>query len=485
MPKWINALISAGLASALVSCASKLVAPSPIENDPASLESLRELSIETLRARSYGSELKLEQQLGDAKGGTDYSKTYGETGSGPYETYLASYHSDGLRIYARLDLPNTPPPKGGYPVIIFCHGWVGIEAAPNFHFSYTPASMYAELIDGYVDAGFVVLTPGYRGHGTVNGVPADGLEYMAAWDNETYLSPSFYAIDVLNLVEGLGSISNLVFETFGGQREREITVDLDRVFISGHSQGGDVVLTVLAVAGETSEVGVDIAAASISDGTFAPRLEQLDFYAAMQGSRRSFLSGDGSWTGTADGADGSNNPEFVFGFPPDWIETPEPAEWTWQAKRWPDVPVSSAIQDRSRELYAVLNSQVRDLRDLSYPGGDNGTSSLADRHDPQVLAAMESVGGFNRPKLLTEPLLLHYSDQDFYSPPDWNLKLCRKVNASGGNCTALLYENNSHLMRASEYEWFSPPGTKDSYRTILARDIRFFLGLNPTDIAYP
>lgn len=469
----------------LASCATHSGASIAALDDRTQLDSLTEISIEALRARSYESTLFLEKKLGGIEGESEYSKAYADTGSGPYETFLASYNSDGLRIYTRVDLPNSPAPEGGYPVIVFCHGWVGIEAAPDFHFSYTPASMYAELIDGYVDAGFVVLTPGYRGHGTVNGVAADGIEFMAAWDNATYLAPSFYAIDVLNLLEGVGSIDSLDFASLGGIERTSIAVDLDRIFLSGHSQGGDVALTVLAVAGEGSALQTKPAAASISDGTFAPRLEQLEFYSALQGTRRSFLAGDGSWTGTAVGSDGSVNPEFVFGYPPDWIETPLPSDWTWQAERWPDIPVSEAVELRARELYEKLNAQVGDLSSANFSStrGRAGGPFLA--HDDRVSRGMAAIGGFNRPQYLIEPMLLHYSDQDFYSPPDWNLELCRKANASGGNCAAFLYEDNSHLMRASEYEWFSPRGTKDSYRTILARDIRFFLGLEPADIDFP
>lgn len=485
MNSWLRAALQGICVVSLVGCATNVGGQDRNAIDALSIRSLEDLSIEALRKRNYSSQLVLESVLGSGSGGTEYSDRYSETGSGPYETYMASYKSDGLRIYTRIDLPNSKPPADGYPVIVFCHGWVGIEAAPQFHFSYTPASMYAEMIDGYVDAGFVVLTPGYRGHGTVEGVPADGIEYMSSWDNATYLAPTYYAIDVLNLIAGLDTIEEIAFASAPDAQKRKIDIDLSRIFLSGHSQGGDVVLTALAIAGEESDFTANIAAASISDGTFAPRLEQLEFYSAMQGTRRSFLSGDGSWTGTAVGADGEVNADFRFGYPPDWIETPHPSDWTWQGDRWPDIPVSAAIELRTGELYEKLSAQVVDLAGANFsttPGAD-GRPTLA--HDERVSRGMSAIGGYDRPQYLSEPLLLHYSDQDFYSPPDWNLELCRKVNALEGNCAAFLYSGNSHLMRASDYEWFSPPGTKDSYRTILARDIRLFLGLNPADIAYP
>jgi dienelactone hydrolase len=451
-----------------------------------SIVSLSELSIETLRQRTYSSELELVAQLGNTRGGTEYSQAYGTTGSGPYETYLASYQSDDLRLYTRIDIPNSPPPVGGYPIIIFCHGWMGIDAAPTFHFSYTPKSMYAEMIDGYVDAGFIVLTPGYRGHGTANGVAADGIEFMSAWDNASYLSPSFYAIDVLNLIEGLDSIAGLRLNEFDSIHSGSLATNLDEVFLTGHSQGGDVVLTTLAVVGEGSQVAQNVKAASISDGTFADRATQLELYTAMQGSRRAFLSGDGSWTGTSKGADGSINPEFVFGYPPGWLETPQPSEWTNQAENWPDVPVSDVVSERYLEMSDILSRHVRDL-------AEEDSSQMLVKSEgrypvqmaPDLSQLMLAIGGYDQPAYLTEPLMLHYSDQDFYSPPAWNEELCRRISEAGGVCTRFLYPANSHLMRASEYSWFSPAGTTDSYRTILARDVSFFEGMDPSAISYP
>ncbi len=82
---------------------------------------------------------------------------------------MASYHSDGLRLYTRVDIPTSAMPSEGYPVLIFAHGWVGVDKAPSYNFSYPADSYYGDIIDYFVDAGFVVIFPGYRGHGTVDG----------------------------------------------------------------------------------------------------------------------------------------------------------------------------------------------------------------------------------------------------------------------------------------------------------------------------
>ena len=218
------------------------------------LDSLNALSIETLRSRRYLSKLQIETELGSASAPNSYTRFFSADGSAVYGTYLAAYLSDGLRVYTRLDIPAGPVPARGFPVVIFVHGWVGEEAAPAYDFGYKPDSAMSEVLDAYVDAGFVVLTPGLRGHGAVNGVTAEGLEFLSAWDNRSYLSPIFYAIDVLNLLEGVQSLAEIDWRAHSYSEADNFTVDLSRINIAGHSQGGDAVLTALAIAGEGSRV---------------------------------------------------------------------------------------------------------------------------------------------------------------------------------------------------------------------------------------
>ena len=252
------------------------------------IDSLDSLSINTLREREYGgSTLRIEKTLAEE----------------PSVTHMASYRSDGLRVYSRIDIPSTAMPEKGYPVIIFVHGWMGIDAAPDTKFYFNDDSNYDAMIDAYVGAGFVVMTPGWRGHGTVNGVPADGIESMRAWDNSSYLSPVFYAIDVLNLLDSLSS-----FEA--------ANLNLGNINMVSHSQGGDVALIALAITGEGSKVANQWSAASFWAGCFPARATQFVTYASMEKTAESFLSGDGSWNGTAVGASGEVNHDFCF-----WLST--------------------------------------------------------------------------------------------------------------------------------------------------------------------
>ena len=422
--------------------------------DP-SIVSLSELAIDTLRSRSYGSRIAVEEPRQHDS----------------HDSYIASYDSNGLRVYSRVDIPSTAPPDGGYPVVIFVHGWIGIDGAPELDFYYGADNNYGQMIDAYVQAGFVVFTPGWRGHGTVKGVPADGIEFMQAWDNGSYLSPVFYAIDILNLLDSLATFATA-------------KLDLDQINTVSHSQGGDVALIALAIAGENSSVENEFNAASIWSGTFPSRFTQLETYWPMQKSPEAFMSGDGTWTGTPTGSNGAVNERFVFGYPADWIETIDRDEWTWQNDTWSEPGVVDAIRFKLDQMYAAINAYVDDINDAEYQlaVGDSGFYSVL--HDARVADAMQLIGGFGAEDYLSEPLALQHSDRDFYSFPEWNADLCQRINSSGGSCYDFEYPGTTQLLRISEHQWFSGKYTAPGFSYAIQRDIALFHGGDPADITF-
>ncbi len=419
----------------------------------ARINSLDELSIDSLRSRDYDSTIHIEEAV----------PTTG------FKSYLASYRSDGLQVYTRIDVPETPEPDAGFPVVIFIHGWRGIDDAPSLDFYYDPESYYYKTIEGYRKAGFIVFTPGLRGHGTVNGKPAEGIEYMAAWDNGSYLSPVFYAIDVLNLLEGLDSL-------------RVANIDTQRINLSGHSQGGDTALFVLAATGEGSRVRQQVNAASIWSGTFPPRFTQLQSYAPMQQTPQAFMSGDDTWTGRATAPDGSVNPHFIFGYPPDWIETVNVDEWTWQNESWAVSSVGEVLRSKLDQMYDAINQGVDDIDNATYILSVNESSKATIRHDPRVKLAMSNIDVFGKAQYLTEPLALQYSDQDFYSFPLWNEQLCEQMSKAGNPCYEFEYAQNTHSLDVSKHRWFSGEHVQAGWPLALRRDIALFSGINPTTV---
>lgn len=157
------------------------------------------LQIVSMRARSYkGSDLVIEQTL--------------EQGSN-YNQYIASYVSDGLKIYGLLTVPQGEKPKNGWPVIIFNHGFIPPA-------TYLTTERYVAYVDAFAKDGYIVFKSDYRGNGNSDGKPEGA-----------YYSPS-YAIDVLNAISSL---------------KRYKDADATRIGMWGHSMGGNITLRVLVV----------------------------------------------------------------------------------------------------------------------------------------------------------------------------------------------------------------------------------------------
>ena len=456
------------------------------------LESLDDLSVESLRSRAYGTQITLVDWLGKSDSiieKDEYQDFYSKDGSAVYNTYIAAYRSDGLRVYTRVDIPASEMPEEGYPVVIFVHGWVGEQDAPGYTFNYGPDSYYGDIIDTYVDAGYVVLMPGFRGHGTVHDVPADGIEFMTAFDNGSYTSPIFYAIDVLNLIDGLKSLEHNDWSVWGFDREDAVQLNLDSIHISGHSQGGDAVLTALAVSGENSNLKNSVKTGSLWSGCFPDRVTQLDTYGAMGASAEAFKAGTQDtfeWNGTAVGKDGSVNPNFIFGWPPDWIGTVNPEEWSWQADYFNN-SVHDILKKKYSEMYTAFNEYVEDIDGLEFSMSVSESGKVEMEHDPKILAATNTMSTYLYPDYLKdEKIILHHSDQDYYSIPEWNRTLSRKVNEAGGNCIDFIYPENTHSLQVSAHEWYDSDGSASAGRSYaLKRDITLFQGGKPEDITYP
>jgi len=157
------------------------------------------LMVSEMRRQTYqGSEITI---LEDLPSGSNYSR------------HIASYVSEGLKINALLSIPNADPPEGGFPTIIFNHGWI----QPDL---YKTTERYVDYFDAFARAGYVVIKPDYRGHAESEG------ESQSA-----YISPA-YTTDVLNAVASIKKFENINPEKIG---------------MWGHSMGGAITLRSMVV----------------------------------------------------------------------------------------------------------------------------------------------------------------------------------------------------------------------------------------------
>ncbi|MCL5969940.1 MAG: alpha/beta fold hydrolase [Patescibacteria group bacterium] len=166
------------------------------------------LSIEAMRKKTYpGSDLVIEETL---------------TPGSNYNQYIASYLSDGLKIYGLLTVPTGEKPLNGWPVIIFNHGYIPPQ-------QYKTTERYIAYVDAFARVGYIVFKPDYRGNGNSEGKPEGA-----------YYSPS-YAIDVLNAITTLKHYKD---------------ADPEKIGMWGHSMGGNITLRNIVV--DTKDIKVAV-----------------------------------------------------------------------------------------------------------------------------------------------------------------------------------------------------------------------------------
>lgn len=169
-------------------------AGSPADNEGGLVRMEHPLSIEYMRRQEYpGSDIIIEQTLPDSTN---------------YKRYIASYRSEGLKIYALLTVPKGTKPASGWPVIVFNHGYI----PPS---QYRTTERYVAYVDGFARNGYIVFRSDYRGHGSSEGNPEGA-----------YGSPA-YTIDIMNAVASLKKYPD---------------ADSQRIGMWGHSMGGSITL---------------------------------------------------------------------------------------------------------------------------------------------------------------------------------------------------------------------------------------------------
>lgn len=198
---------------------------------PVVFEVGKELTIEYLRGLEItGSEITIERRLNDGIN---------------YYTYLASYLSEGNKIFGILTVPFDDPPEGGFKAVVFNHGYIPPTVWDN-------TTRYVAYADYLARSGFVVFKIDYRGHGNSEG-EATG----------SYFSPG-YTIDAISAFKSLQMLDY---------------VDPDGIGMWGHSMAGNLVLRAMLVEPEI-KAGViwagavysytDFATYGIDDRTYRP-----------------------------------------------------------------------------------------------------------------------------------------------------------------------------------------------------------------------
>lgn len=231
MRKWVLIVFIGSIAVSLVNfwprSLVEINSPSVIDPSPTPFP-FRELTIPYLRDRSYKSTLGPLQEYAN---------------SSLYTSYLTYYDSDGLKINGLLTRPAGQMPAGGWPAIVFVHGYI-----PPLQYKTT--QNYASYVDYLSRNSFVVFKIDLRGHDQSEGESGGG-----------YYSGD-YIIDVLNARAALAA-SDFVHP--------------QKIGLWGHSMSGNVVFRAFAASQDITAIVIwagavytyeDFGTYSIKDGSY-------------------------------------------------------------------------------------------------------------------------------------------------------------------------------------------------------------------------
>lgn len=163
-----------------------------------------------------------------------------------YTSFVTNYTSDGLKINGLLTKPTGDAPEGGWPAIVFIHGYI----PPNQYATLGPA--YSAYVDYLARNGFVVFKIDLRGHGESEGEPG-GAYYS-----------SDYVTDALNAYSALQGAE---------------FVNPQKIGVWGHSMAGNISLRTVAAKPEIPALVIwggagftytDLLTYRITDASFDP-----------------------------------------------------------------------------------------------------------------------------------------------------------------------------------------------------------------------
>src|SRR3989339_1550608 len=155
------------------------------ETSPISINYLRSINISS-------DKIKIEEELTDGSN---------------YKRYIASYLSEGNKVYGLLTVPTGIVPENGFPAIVFNHGYI----PPT---QYQTTEGYVSYVDYLAKNGFIVFKIDFRGNGRSEG------------DSSGSYFSSAYTIDIISALSSLQQFS---------------FVNPNRIGMWGHSMSGNVV----------------------------------------------------------------------------------------------------------------------------------------------------------------------------------------------------------------------------------------------------
>lgn len=178
-----------------------------------------------LLAYTFDNLKKTQFPKSDIKLDRPYSQTADSTSQiFSFETPKTPNNTHMDRVSGLMNIPKKP---GKYPVIVMLRGFVPDEI-------YEPGIGTQHVAEAMAEHGFITLAPDFLGFGQSSATSKDSFESRF----QTYTT-------ALTLLSSLSRLNDGLQASYSGT----ISADLARIGIWGHSNGGHIALSVLALSG--------------------------------------------------------------------------------------------------------------------------------------------------------------------------------------------------------------------------------------------
>jgi dipeptidyl aminopeptidase/acylaminoacyl peptidase len=142
-----------------------------------------------------------------------------------YTSYMFYYWSEGRRISGWMNIPTGSDPEGKHPVVVMARGYADKAG-------YTTGTGTKPSARVYAESGFITLAPDFSGYGESD-----------AEDTDPFGARLTKPVEIVDLIASVGSLSQ---------------ADTSRIYLWGHSNGGQIILSVAEIIGQQEQMNKNI-----------------------------------------------------------------------------------------------------------------------------------------------------------------------------------------------------------------------------------
>lgn len=155
-----------------------------------------------------------------------------------YTSYETSYVSQGLKINGILTVPTGKPPDGGWPAIVFVHGYIPPK-------QYNRQQDYVAYVDELAKSGFVIFKIDLRGNEDSQGDPS-GAYYSSGYVTDTLNAYAALQVNAFATPSAIPSPTSVTRNSTVSVQP-SVVINPNKIGLFGHSMAGNIVMRAWAV----------------------------------------------------------------------------------------------------------------------------------------------------------------------------------------------------------------------------------------------